>query len=149
MGCPCESRRGEVSPPPSTRARLPGVWLGDAPLVVLALVAAGGRAIALATGTEPFAAVYGLFPHGAVHDARILDRWFAAHAPLTWTHILTGSLILALTPSSLPSGSAGVTFDFTAGPGAWCCLPSHRQRSLASPSRRSRHLGAASRYQRS
>lgn len=69
-----------------------------APLIVLALVAAAGRASALATGGEPFAAVYGLFPPTAVEDARLLDRWFADRAALTWTHIVSGAVVLLLAP---------------------------------------------------
>lgn len=75
------------------------VWVIVVPLIALALAAAGGRAVALATGSEPFAILYHLFPGPAVEDARLLDRWFAAQAGLTWTHILTGSVVLTLAPA--------------------------------------------------
>ena len=73
-------------------------------LVVLALTAAVGRAYALATGAEPFAAVYTLFPPGAIEDARALERWFAAHASLTWAHIIPGSVFLGLAPLQFVRG---------------------------------------------
>ncbi|HSE51274.1 MAG TPA: DUF2306 domain-containing protein [Gemmatimonadales bacterium] len=73
-------------------------------LVVIALTAAAGRAYALATGAEPFAAVYTLFPPGAIEDARAVERWFAAHATLTWAHIVPGSLFIALAPLQFVRG---------------------------------------------
>ena len=73
-------------------------------LVALALTAAIGRAYALATGAEPFAAVYALFPAGAIEDARALERWFAAHATLTWAHIIPGSVFLGLVPLQFVRG---------------------------------------------
>lgn len=75
-----------------------GVWLCAAALVVLALVAAVGRAIALSTGAEPFAFLYLSFPSDVLEDVRAVDLWFAAHSVLTWTHIVTGSLVLILVP---------------------------------------------------
>src|SRR5688572_33413632 len=80
------------------------VGLMVAPLVAIALTAAVGRAYALATGAEPFAAVYALFPPGAIEDARALERWFAAHATLTWAHILPGSVFLGLLPPQFVRG---------------------------------------------
>jgi uncharacterized membrane protein len=73
------------------------LWIGVTLLVTLALVAVVGRAITL-TGGEPFAPLYPMLPSAAVEDMRILDRWFEAHALLTWTHILLGGLVLALAP---------------------------------------------------
>jgi uncharacterized membrane protein len=80
------------------RAPVHLVGLMVALLVAIALTAAVGRAYALATGAEPFAAVYALFPPGAIDDARALERWFAAHATLTWAHIIPGSVFLGLVP---------------------------------------------------
>lgn len=73
-------------------------------LVALGLAAALGRSYALATGAEPFAAVYTLFPPGAIEDARALERWFAAHAALTWAHIIPGSVFLGLAPLQFVRG---------------------------------------------
>lgn len=73
-------------------------------LVALGLAAALGRSYALATGAEPFAAVYTLFPPGAIEDARALERWFAAHASLTWAHIIPGSVFLGLAPLQFVRG---------------------------------------------
>src|SRR5687767_266567 len=75
-----------------------------APLVAIALTAAVGRAYALATGAEPFAAVYTLFPRGALEDVRAVEQWFAAHATLTWAHIVPGSVFLALAPLQFMRG---------------------------------------------
>jgi uncharacterized membrane protein len=72
------------------------VWVGVAPLIAIALLSAAGRALALATESEPFAALYAMLPAPAVEDGRTLDRWFAQHAVLTWTHIVAGTLVLAL-----------------------------------------------------
>lgn len=83
-------------------ARLAGLLV--APLVAIALTAAVGRAYALATGAEPFAAVYALFPPGAIEDARAVERWFAAHATLTWAHIIPGSVFMALAPLQFVRG---------------------------------------------
>lgn len=80
------------------------VGLLIAPLVAIALTAAGGRAYALATGAEPFAAVYALFPPGALEDVRAVERWFAAHATLTWAHIIPGSIFLGLAPLQFVRG---------------------------------------------
>lgn len=80
------------------------VGLMVAPLVAIALTAAVGRAYALATGAEPFAAVYALFPPGAVDDVRAVERWFAAHATLTWAHIIPGSVFIALAPLQFVRG---------------------------------------------
>ncbi len=74
------------------------LWVAVVALIVLALIAAAGRALALATGAEPFVALYAFLPSPAVEDARLLDRWFAARPWLTWTHILTGSVVLLLAP---------------------------------------------------
>jgi len=74
------------------------------PLVAIALTAAVGRAYALATGAEPFAAVYALLPPGAIEDARAVERWFAAHATLTWAHIIPGSVFIALVPLQFVRG---------------------------------------------
>lgn len=82
--------------------RLAGLMV--ALLVAIALTAAVGRAYALATGAEPFAAVYALFPPGAIEDARAVERWFAAHATLTWAHIIPGSVFLALAPLQFVRG---------------------------------------------
>ena len=73
-------------------------------LVAIALTAAAGRAYALATGAEPFAAVYTLFPPGAIEDIRAVERWFAAHAILTWAHIIPGSVFLGLAPLQFVGG---------------------------------------------
>lgn len=86
------------------RASVRLVGLMVAPLVAIALTAAVGRAYALATGAEPFAAVYALFPPGAVDDVRAVDRWFAAHATLTWAHIIPGSIFLGLAPLQFVRG---------------------------------------------
>ena len=75
-----------------------------APLVAIALTAAVGRAYALVTGGEPFAAVYALFPPEALEDVRAVERWFAAHATLTWAHIIPGSIFLALAPLQFVRG---------------------------------------------
>ena len=83
-------------------ARLAGLMV--ALLVAIALTAAVGRAYALATGAEPFAAVYALFPPGAIEDARAVERWFAAHAALTWAHIIPGSIFLGLAPLQFVRG---------------------------------------------
>jgi hypothetical protein len=85
-------------------ARLRFVWPTVALLVALALTAAIGRAYALATGAEPFAAVYTLFPPGAIEDARAVERWFTAHASLTWAHIIPGSVFLGLAPLQFVGG---------------------------------------------
>jgi len=82
--------------------RLVGLMI--APLVAIALTAAVGRAFALATGAEPFAAVYALLPPGAIEDARAVEGWFAAHATLTWAHIIPGSLFIALAPLQFARG---------------------------------------------
>jgi len=82
--------------------RLAGLMV--ALLVTIALTAAVGRAYALATGAEPFAAVYTLFPPGAIEDARAVEQWFAAHATLTWAHIIPGSVFLALAPLQFVRG---------------------------------------------
>jgi len=79
-------------------APLSGVWTFVGVLIAIALIAVVGRGVALATGTEPFAWLYPVFPSEAVEDARLLDRWFAAHAGLAWAHILLGGLVLALAP---------------------------------------------------
>lgn len=71
------------------------VWLGVVPLVVIGLVSAVGRGLALATGDQPFAALYAILPPGGVEDGRTLDRWFASHSVLTWTHIAAGTLVFA------------------------------------------------------
>jgi hypothetical protein len=73
-------------------------------LVTIALTAAVGRAYALATGAEPFAAVYALFPPGAIEDVRAVERWFASHATLTWAHIIPGSVFLGLVPLQFVRG---------------------------------------------
>lgn len=73
-------------------------------LIALALTATVGRAYALATGAAPFAAVYALFPAGAIEDAEALERWFAAHATLTWVHIIPGSVFLGLVPLQFVRG---------------------------------------------
>ena len=73
-------------------------------LVALGLTAALGRSYALVTGAEPFAAVYTLFPPGAIEDAHALERWFAAHASLTWAHIIPGSVFLGLAPLQFVPG---------------------------------------------
>ncbi|HSE54062.1 MAG TPA: DUF2306 domain-containing protein [Gemmatimonadales bacterium] len=73
-------------------------------LVAVGLTAAAGRAYALVTGAEPFAAVYTLFPPGAIEDARAVERWFAAHATLTWAHIIPGSVFLGLAPLQFARG---------------------------------------------
>jgi predicted membrane protein DUF2306 len=75
-----------------------------APLVAIALTAAVGRAFALATGAEPFAAVYALLPPGGIEDARAVEEWFAAHATLTWAHIIPGSVFIALAPLQFARG---------------------------------------------
>ena len=85
-------------------ARLRLAWPTVVLLVALALTAAIGRAYALATGAEPFAAVYALFPAGAIEDARALEQWFAAHASLTWAHIIPGSIFLGLAPFQFVRG---------------------------------------------
>ncbi|HJR33848.1 MAG TPA: DUF2306 domain-containing protein [Gemmatimonadales bacterium] len=85
-------------------ARLRLAWPTVAPLVALALTAAIGRAYALVTGAEPFAAVYTLFPPGAVEDARAVERWFTAHAGLTWAHIIPGSIFLGFAPLQFVRG---------------------------------------------
>ena len=72
--------------------------------IALALTAAVGRAYALATGAAPFATVYALFPPGAIEDADALERWFAAHAILTWAHIIPGSIFLGLVPLQFVRG---------------------------------------------
>lgn len=80
------------------------VGLMVAPLVAIALTAAVGRAYALVTGAEPFAAVYTLFPPEALEDVRAVERWFAAHATLTWAHIIPGSVFIALAPLQFVRG---------------------------------------------
>lgn len=85
-----------------TSGRLVGLLI--TPLVAIALTAAVGRAYALATGAEPFAAVYALFPPGALEDVRAVERWFAAHATLTWAHIVPGSVFLGLAPLQFVRG---------------------------------------------
>lgn len=64
------------------------------PLTALALLAAAGRGIALATGRQPFAAIYAMLPPPAAEDGRTVDRLFASHALLTWTHITLGTIVL-------------------------------------------------------
>lgn len=71
-------------------------WVGLAPLIAIALISAAGRGVALATGSEPFAALYAMLPPRALEDGRTLDRWFASHAVLTWIHIAAGTLVLGL-----------------------------------------------------
>jgi hypothetical protein len=73
-------------------------------LVAIALTAVVGRAFALLTGAEPFAAVYALFPPGSIEDVRAVERWFAAHATLTWAHIIPGSVFLGLAPLQFVRG---------------------------------------------
>lgn len=68
---------------------------GPGPLLALALIAVAGRATAL-TGGEPSRAWYLLMPAVVREDAQVLDRWFLAQAPVTWVHILSGSLVLVL-----------------------------------------------------
>lgn len=80
------------------------VGLMVAPLVAIALTAAVGRGYALMTGAEPFAAVYALFPPGSIEDVRAVERWFAAHATLTWAHIIPGSVFLGLAPLQFVRG---------------------------------------------
>jgi len=71
------------------------LWPGIAALVALTLVAVWGRALVL-TGGQPFSAWYQLLPPVIGEDAEALDCYFRAHAALTWTHILSGSLVLLL-----------------------------------------------------
>jgi hypothetical protein len=86
----------------SARLRLVGTIV--VVLVALALTAAVGRAYALSTGAEPFAVVYALFPPGAIEDSRAVEQWFAAHASLTWAHIIPGSIFLGLAPLQFVRG---------------------------------------------
>lgn len=134
----------EVRRTPARRRVL--AWMAGLPLIVLALAAAGGRAIALATGGEPFEWLYPLLPTVAVEDARTLDSWFRLHAGLTWTHIVAGSLVLLLAPlqfspeirrrhlglhrwsgratllAALPAGLSGLALQARAPFGGLCAL---------------------------
>ena len=64
--------------------RLAGLMV--ALLVTIALTAAVGRAYALATGAEPFAAVYTLFPPGAIEDARASGAFRSMDDPAAFGH---------------------------------------------------------------
>ena len=72
------------------------VWIGAVALVALTLLTVAGRAITLSAGGEPFAAIYRLLPPGSLDDVRRHDAWMSGHALLTWTHIVSGALVLIL-----------------------------------------------------
>lgn len=82
----------------SPRSRRSALWAAVLPLIALALISAGRRAVALALQVEPFAWLYPYLPRIVVDDAHVLDSWFAARPSLTWIHILAGSLVMVLTP---------------------------------------------------
>jgi uncharacterized membrane protein len=70
-------------------------WPGLSVLVALTILAVWGRASVL-TGGQPFGALYHLLPPAIGEDAEALDSHFRAHAGLTWTHILSGTVVLLL-----------------------------------------------------
>lgn len=80
------------------RAERSILWVGITILLLIAMTAGVLRAVALAGDGEPFAFSYGVLPPAAIEDARLVEQWFDAHAPLTWVHILFGGIVLALVP---------------------------------------------------